>query len=59
MDTLQVINKDPTKTSGEFDDVSKVEKYEISEEAYAKKTGETKLPTVNGMPVYKNIRSSP
>ena len=36
---MQVIDKDPSKTFGEFTDVSRVEKYEISTEEYSKKTG--------------------
>ena len=36
---IQVINQDPTKSKGEFEDTSQVEKYEMSAENYAKRTG--------------------
>ena len=36
---LQVIDKDPSKKQGDFEDVSQVEKYEMSSEAYSKRTG--------------------
>lgn len=35
---LHVIDKDPTKKAGEFEDVSAVEKYEMATEDYAKRT---------------------
>ncbi|XP_046847883.1 tubulin-folding cofactor B-like isoform X2 [Xenia sp. Carnegie-2017] len=35
---LHVINKDPSTTFGEFDDVSKVEKYVMDQSEYEKKT---------------------
>lgn len=35
-----MINKDPSTTFGEFDDVSKVEKYVMDQSEYEKKTGE-------------------
>ena len=34
-----MIDKDPSKKAGQFEDLSEVEKYEISDEAYAKRTG--------------------
>ena len=39
MSLLQIINQDPTKVRGEFEDTSQVEKYEISQQEYAKRTG--------------------
>ena len=36
---IQVVDKDPTKKAGEFEDVSAVEKYEMTTEDYAKRTG--------------------
>ena len=35
----QVQDSDPSRLKGEFEDLSKVEKYEIGEEDYAKRTG--------------------
>ena len=35
----QAINQDPTKSRGEFEDISQVEKYEISSDEYAKRSG--------------------
>jgi hypothetical protein len=37
---MQVINQDPTKSKGEFEDTSQVEKYEMSTEDYAKREGQ-------------------
>ena len=37
-----MINQDPTKSKGEFEDTSQVEKYEMSTEDYAKRTGQQK-----------------
>lgn len=34
-----MIDKDPSKKVGEFEDLTTVEKYEISDTAYAKRTG--------------------
>jgi hypothetical protein len=36
---LKVINTDPSKVLGVFDDVSKVEKFELDQSEYEKKTG--------------------
>eukprot|EP00112_Aurelia_sp_Birch-Aquarium-sp1_P014184 Seg3045.5 transcript_id=Seg3045.5/GoldUCD/mRNA.D3Y31 product="Tubulin-folding cofactor B" protein_id=Seg3045.5/GoldUCD/D3Y31 len=35
---IHVVDKDPTRKAGEFEDLSKVEKYEISNEEYDKKS---------------------
>ena len=43
---MQVINQDPTKSKGEFEDISQVEKYEMSTEDYAKREGQ-QVRTVN------------
>lgn len=36
---LKVVDKDPTKKAGEFEDLSAVEKYEMSTEDYSKRSG--------------------
>lgn len=36
---LKVINTDPSKALGVFDDVSKVDKFEMDQSEYEKKTG--------------------
>lgn len=38
--SLQVVDKDPTKTRKLFDDTSEVEKYEMAESDYDKRTGQ-------------------
>jgi len=35
----KVVDKDPTKKVGQFEDLSAVEKYEMDTEEYAKRTG--------------------
>lgn len=35
------MDKDPTKKEGEFEDLSAVEKYEMSTEDYSKRTGKS------------------
>ena len=37
---IQVVDKDPTKKVGQFEDLSAVEKYEMDTEEYAKRTGQ-------------------
>ena len=48
----QAIDNDPSKKLGDFEDTSQVEKYEISEEAYSKRSGEVVITirTLNVMP---------
>ena len=36
---INVVDRDPSKEKGEFEDLSKVQKYEMSTEDYTKKTG--------------------
>ena len=40
----KVVDKDPTKKEGEFEDLSSVEKYEMSTEDYSKRTGRSLRP---------------
>jgi len=37
--TLKVVDKDPTKKAGQFEDLSAVEKYEMTTEDYSKRAG--------------------
>ena len=37
---INVVDKDPSKKQGEFEDLSQVKKYEMKKEDYAKRTGE-------------------
>ena len=37
---INVVDKDPSKRQGEFEDLSQVKKYEMKQEAYTKRTGE-------------------
>ena len=37
------MDKDPTKKEGEFEDLSAVEKYEMSTEDYSKRTGRSQV----------------
>lgn len=36
---INVVDKDPTKIKGEFEDLSQVKKYEMSSDDYTKRTG--------------------
>ena len=36
---INVVDRDPTKNKGEFEDLSKVQKYEMSKQDYQKRTG--------------------
>ena len=36
---INVVDRDPSKERGEFEDLSKVPKYEMSDGAYTKRTG--------------------
>lgn len=36
---INVVDRDPSKHKGEFEDLSRVEKYEMSAEDYAKREG--------------------
>lgn len=38
----QVISKDPSISAGAFEDVEKVKKFELSDEAYTKREGRSK-----------------
>ena len=38
---MKVVDKDPTKKAGQFEDLSAVEKYEMDVEDYAKRSGKS------------------